>query len=172
MKSGKNSSATLIVEGTGKVLIPESVIIDLSDLRILPQDDFLLKLAMEQVRSLPARPGDNEFIIPRTTTVHGALIDGRPAAGNADPATPLMQLKGTEVLYKNNFFATCVLKAKELFRSHEGLRLRFDNRLMVAGALEKLNLTGEARDEYISLSKEQLPPAQRALVAMKIETLS
>ena len=83
-----------------------------------------------------------------------------------------MHLNGTEVLYKHGFYATCVLKAKEIFRRNHVLLKRIDDRLMVATALEQLKLNSEARDEYISLSKEQLPPSQRAIVTMKIEQLS
>ena len=71
MKSGKLSSATVMLDDGKKLTVPEQVIVDISDLRNLTQEDFLLKLAMEQVRSISLPAQDQPLNLPSTTTLHG-----------------------------------------------------------------------------------------------------
>src|SRR5437667_6450504 len=68
MKLEKSSAATLVIDGKKKIPLPELVAIDLSDLRTLTQGELLLKLAMEQVRTVPAVEHPQEMELPRTTT--------------------------------------------------------------------------------------------------------
>lgn len=172
IRSGKHASATIAVEGAANVSIPELVIVDLSDLRQIPTEDLILELTMESVRTLPAGRPEEELTLPRTTTVHGANRDAHPGSVVPDDAAAAMQLDGAQVLYTNGYYATCVLKARQVFRRHRDLLGRVDRRLMVAQALEKLKLDGEAKDEYISLSRESLSPDQKAVVTEKIDQLS
>jgi hypothetical protein len=171
MKSGLKSSATVVIDGRTTLTMPEQAIIDMADLRTLTKEELLLKLAMERIRSVPDRNGDDELLIPRTTTIHGANMDRREAAGAIDPAAGTMRMKGTEVLFGNGFYETGILKAKELFRLYPDLSDRIDDRLMVAKGLEALKLKGEAMEEYIELGKAQLTDEQRAVVMKKIEVL-
>ena len=171
MKSGRKSSATVVIDDKTTLTMPEQAIIDMSDLRTLTKEELLLKLAMERIRSVPDKSGDDELSIPRTTTMHGANMDRRPAAGVADPEAGTMRMKGTEVLFGNGFYETGILKAKELFRLYPDLSGRIDDRLMVAKALEALKLKGEAMEEYIQLGKAQLTDEQRSAVVKKLELL-
>lgn len=168
----KKSTATILIDGKIKMTIPESVIIDIADIRNLTQEELLLKLAMEQVRSIPPKKDENELIIPRTTTVHGDNRNAVPSSSVKNKEIGQMQLNGTKVLYDHGFYATCVLKVKEIFRLHPELSKMVTMHLMVAAALEKMNLTGEALNEYINLKNEQLTDAQRLIVAEKIKSFT
>jgi len=167
----KKSSAIILVDGRKKITLPASVIIDLSDLRYLTQEELLLMLAMEQIRSVPAKDNRYDIEIPRTTTIHGSSKEESPALRPNDAETGLMQLNGTKVLFDHDFYATCVLKSKELFRLYPDLKNRTDERIMVAGALEKMNLNSEALSEYVGLTSGQLTVSERSIIEQKIKLL-
>ena len=171
MRSGKRSSAKMTIDG-GKVLeIPESAIIDVSDLRNLTQEELLLMLAMERVRSVPQRERNNDFDFLMTTTMHGANKSSATISQPINLETGMMQLNGTAMLFKNGFYATCVLKTKEVFRLVPELSKRNDIRFMVADALERMKLPSEALSEYVSIPQEQLSPVQRLEIERKISQL-
>jgi hypothetical protein len=160
MMSGKRSRATILVDGR-RIVIPEEVIVDVSDFRSLTQEELLLRLALERFRAVP--PKDENIIIPQTTVTRGSERNSqvlRPLSADMG----LLQLNGVRVLYSDGFYATCVLKAKEVFRNYPELNSKIEFRLMVASALEKENLTGEALAEYSSLASETLSPKDRAVV--------
>lgn len=167
----KSSSATILMNEKETITIPELVVIDLSDLRMLTQDELLLKLAMEDVRAIPPRDENDALSIPRVTTIHGSNKVATADAGQVVGDSGEKQLRGAKVLYEHKYFATCVLRAKVLFRLYPDLSSKFDMRMMVASAFEKIDLYGEALDEYTHLSGGQLSSAQRPIVEQKIEGL-
>jgi hypothetical protein len=155
-----------------KVLtIPEHVIVDLSDLRMLTQQELLLRLAMERVRSVPDKPQDDELHIPRISSVHGISKSSSKRVPTVNVEGGRFQLNGVKILYDNGFYGTCVLKAKEVFRLMPELRSTIPVRLLVANALVKMNLRDEALSEYAELSKEKLDPQQRAMVDQQLGQL-
>jgi hypothetical protein len=82
-----------------------------------------------------------------------------------------MEVRGTTLLYKYEFYPTCILKAKQTMVYYPELKSRFEYRRMIAQALEKMRLTGEALGEYISITKEKLSPSQRKSVEENIRRL-
>jgi hypothetical protein len=85
--------------------------------------------------------------------------------------TGVMQINGVKVLYNNGFYATSVLKAKEIFRLVPQTAAMIDTRLLVAGALEKMDVNAEALTEYTEISREQLTQSQRSVVEGEIAQL-
>jgi hypothetical protein len=171
MMSGRGATAVLSIDGASKVALPEMVIVDCADLRSLTQEELLLKLAMEGIRALPQQKKDVNPSIPRTTTVHGEKRDGgRPVPPGGIQGYAL-QLNGTKVLHQHGYYATMVLRAKEVLRLAPQLKKRTDVRLMVADSFERMSLASEALTEYRALSKEKLSDGDRALVERKIEEL-
>jgi hypothetical protein len=168
---GKQSSAVLIVDGSKKLTIPENVMIEIADLRMLSQEEVLLKLAMETVRSVPKRDNINQTDIPRMTTVHGSNKENIPSGMSLSRETGMMQLNGTKVLYENGYLGTCILRTKGVTRLFPSLPTAIDARLRAASALEKMNLRLEALEEYIRIGKEDLTVDQRALVTVKTNEL-
>jgi hypothetical protein len=81
----------------------------------------------------------------------------------------IYQVNGTKTLFRNGFYPSCVLRMMQVFRLYPSLGESFENRLLVAEALEKSNLHGEALNEYVALAiSENTSSAQKAVVQEKI----
>lgn len=178
MKTGSKSSATIMVtgdaaNGTAKSLtLPADVIVDISDVRELTQEELMLRLAMERVRSAPYEWKNNDFNMPNTSVVHGTDAGAVGVPRENDAATGHLQINGTRVLFDNGFYSTCALKAMEIFRLYPSLGEKFENRIMVAEALERAQLKGEALSEYGSTLKvPELTKDQEAIVRSKMSQL-
>ena len=169
MRTEKKSSATITAEGK-QLLIPEQTMVDISDFRQLTQEEFLLKLAMENILAVPPRDND-KITIPRTTVLHGSDASKEAASGQQRLDSGLMQLQGAKFLYDNAYYATSILKTKEMFRLFPGLEMNVDSRLRMASAFEKMKLVNEALAHYARLMTEQLPVTQQATVASAIERI-
>lgn len=175
MKTGPKGSAILAVRmdaGTVKrITLPPEVIVDLSDIRELTQEELMLKLTMEKVRSSSYEWKEEKDGSAEASVIHGSNKGVLPSAEN-DPAVGTMQLRGTRVLYENGFYSTSALRAMEVFRLYPALGREFSNRLLVAEALEKANLRGESLNEYgAMLTLEGLTPDQEVLVRARMSAL-
>lgn len=169
MRTGPGASATIEIDKR-KLVVPEQTILDISDVRQLSQEDFLMKLAMENILAVPPREKD-ELSIPSATVLHGDNKSKTDLAVLPDVKVGEMQLHGARVLYDNSYYATSILKSKETLRTHPEVRSDYDARLTVAMAFEKMKLTKEAITEYSLLSKENLPAAQAKKVQGALEKL-
>lgn len=179
MKTGKGSSAVLVTrtgqpEGSGskRISLPPEVVVDISDMRDLSQEELMLKLTMEKVRSSSYQWKNEELHIPNATVIHGADRSASAPLQENELRFGVFQWNGTKVLFDNGFYSTCALRAMEIFRLYPPLAKNFDNRLMVADALEKANLRGEALSEYgIAASMPGLTADQQSVVHMRMSRL-
>jgi hypothetical protein len=177
MKTGKKGSAVIVIPsstaGTSRtVVLPGDVIVDMSDIRDLSQEELMLKLTMEKVRASSYQWKSDDLRIPSAAVVHGADKSSNLSLSESDPATGVLELNGAHVLFENGFFATCALKGMEVFRLYPPLGKEFRDRMMVAEALDKANLRGEAVNEYGAISKlDGITSEQQALVHTRIEAL-
>lgn len=175
MRTGRNGSATLLVGGSGGVrqlILPADVIVDISDVRDLTQEELMLKLAMQKVRATPAPLKPDAPQITDAAVVHGTDRGAVAGLAENDPLVGQSLLNGAKVLLENGFYATGVLRTLEVFRLFPALGGRVDNRLLLAGAMEKAELKGEAIAEYGALSRlTTLTAAQQAVVRGKLEAL-
>jgi hypothetical protein len=178
MKTGPTGTAVILVpDGSHdktlkRVTLPPDVMVDISDIRELSQEELMLKLAMEKVRSSSSRPTDDGLKIPNASVVHGTDREGEQTLPENEIAVGILQINGTRVLFENGFYSTCALKAMELFRLFPPLGERFGNRLLVAEALERAHLKGEALNEYGAiLNLPELTAAQESLVHARMEQL-
>jgi hypothetical protein len=169
MRTGENSTATLETDAR-RILVPPMTIIDFSDFRQMSQEDFLLKLAMENILAVPPRDRD-DIEIPAAAVLHGANKEKENAPVYSDETTGRMQLQGAKVLFDNAYYATSILKSKATFRGYPDLRSDFDARITVALAFEKLKLNNEAITEYALLGQQDLPAAQKKQVQTSMERL-
>jgi hypothetical protein len=169
MRTGPGASATIEMDKR-KLVVPELTILDISDVRQLSQEDFLLKLAMENILAVPPREKD-ELSIPSATVLHGENKSKIDLPVSTDGKVGEMQLHGARVLYDNTYYATSILKSKETLRTHPEVRSNYDARLTVAMAFEKMKLTKEAITEYSLLSKENLPAPQARKVQNALDKL-
>jgi len=179
MKTGKGASAVISAPvetsspaGSRNISLPPEVMVDMSDLRDLSQEELMLKLTMEKVRSSSYEWKNNDLRLPNAAVVRGP--DRTPSTRLSENAVEegVFQLNGTRVLFANRFYSTCALKAVEVLRRFPELEAEVDHRLMVAEALEKSNLRGEALNEYVALSlREDLNPDERSIVQDRIARL-
>ena len=169
MRTGPGASATIEIDKR-KLMVPELTILDISDVRQLSQEDFLLKLAMENILAVPPREKD-EIAIPSATVLHGENKSKTDLPVSTDGKVGEMQLHGARVLYDNSYYATSILKSKETLRTHPEVRSDYDARFTVAMAFEKMKLTREAITEYSLLSKENLPALQAKKVQSALDKL-
>lgn len=179
MKTGKKGTAILLVQMTGgeepttkKISLPPEVIVDMSDIRELSQEELMLKLTMEKVRASSYQWRNDELRIPNTSVIHGQNQSQATLPGENDQQTGEFLLNGTRVLFENGFYSTCVLKVMELFRLYPILGAKFENRLMMADALAKAELRSEALTQYSELSQTNgLSAQQQGLVHGRIAQL-
>jgi hypothetical protein len=169
MRTGPGASATIELDKR-KLVVPELTILDISDVRQLSQEDFLLKLAMENILAVPPREKD-ELAIPSATVLHGDSKSKTDVPVATNGKVGEMQLHGARVLYDNSYYATSILKSKETLRTHPEVRSDYDARVTVAMAFEKMKLTKEAITEYSLLSKENLPAPQAKKVQNALDKL-
>lgn len=170
VRTGKQSTA-LIVAAMKRITVPPEVMLDISDIRELTQEELMLKLTMEKVRATSYKWKEDELKISNTTAPHGEARDKKQALGESNPEVGVLQMNGARVLFENAFYSTSALKAMDVLRRYPSLA-KFENRLLVAQALEKSNLKGEALNEYVLLSKlDNLGKEQKELVQAKIAQL-
>lgn len=172
MKTGKRGSALLVVNGSKRMTLPAEVIVDVSDIRNLSQEELMLKLTMQKVRSSSYEWKNDQMNVPNAAVVHGA--DRTPPVPLTENGLEIGRLEwnGTKVLFDNGYYSTSALKAMDVLRRYPSLGDKFENRLLVAQALEKANLRGEALSEYVSISQsEKLTAGQRETVAERIAQL-
>ncbi len=178
MKTGPKGQAVILVPAVAaqkspkRISLPPDVMVDLSDVRDLSQEELMLKLAMEKVRSSSYQPGNDGLNMPNASVVHGTNKGGGSELTENEAAVGILQLNGTRVLYDNGFYSTCALKAMEVFRLFPSLGERFDDRLLVAEALERAHLRGDALGEYgAMLGMARLTAAQDSLVRVRLARL-
>jgi hypothetical protein len=172
MKTGKKSSAVISVGNAKRISIPPEVIVDASDFRTLTQDELMLKLTMEKVRSTSYQWKNDELNLPNTTAVHGPDKSTSTPLLENDLQNGALQMNGARLLFDNSYFSTCALRGLEIFRLYPPMGEKFENRFLVAQSLEKANLRGEALNHYTALSAmEGLTPEQKEIVKGKMAQL-
>jgi hypothetical protein len=176
MKTGPNGTATIAAIGEGSavktLVLPSEVIVDLSDVRNLTPEELMLKLTMEKVRASSYHWKNSELHFSNSTIVHGTDMAADGSGPAADLRVGHLELNGSKVLFDNGFFSTCALRTMDILRRYPLLGEQVDARLMMAEALDKAHLRGEAISEYNAiLQMESLGADQRALVKKRIDLL-
>ena len=132
----------------------------------------MLKLTMEKVRASSYEWKSNELNIPSTTVVHGTDESPGTALSPDQIRVGRLQLNGSRVLLDNGFYSTSALRAMDVLRRYPSLAEEVDNRMLLAEALEKADLRGEAISEYSEvLHMESAGGEMKAEVRRRIEEL-
>lgn len=175
MKTGGTGAAVLSVTMAGSaktITLPPDVIVDMSDIRNLSQQELMLKLTMEKVRGSSYQWNKSDPAFPNAGVIHGSEKSSMRDLTENELRTGRMQLNGARVLFDYGFFSTCVLRSMEVFRLYPALSSSFDDRLMVARALEQAQLGGEALSEYGAIAGlDGLTAEQRVLVRDRMQAL-
>ncbi len=170
VRTGKQSTA-LIVAAAKRLTVPPEVMLDISDIRELTQEELMLKLTMEKVRASSYKWKDDALKITNTTAPHGEAKDKKQPLAESNPEIGAMQMKGARVLFENAFYSTGALKALDVLRRYPSLG-KFENRLLVAQSLEKANLKSEALNEYVVLANSPATSKdQKELLQIRIAQL-
>jgi hypothetical protein len=172
IKIGKQSTAVLVLPAVNKkISLPPEVMVDISDIRELSPEELMLKLTMERVRASSYEWKKKELELPGTTAFRGEERERHADVRDGDLEEGRFQLNGTRVLYNNGFYSTSALRALDVLRRYPALS-SFESRLLIAEALQKAQLKGEALTEYVALSRlSDLTPDQQALLASRIAEL-
>ena len=173
VKTGSKSSAVILLSTSNKrITLPPEVIVDMSDIRELTQEELMLKLTMEKVRSSSYQWKNKELNMPNATAMRGDPKDPKETLAESHPEVGILEMNGIRrVLFDNGFYSTSALKAMDVLRRYPALK-KFENRLLVAQALEKSNLRSEALNEYVSISMStDITKQQKELVQGKIAQL-
>jgi hypothetical protein len=177
MRTGPGGSAVLVVhldsDGIAKrIALPSQVIVDMSDIRTLTQEELMLKLTMEKVRASSYEWKNEDLHLPNAAVVHGENRGKQGEVTENDRQIGELLLNGARVLYDNGFYATTVLRALEVFRMYPALGGMFSYRLLLAQAMERASLRGEALAEYGSMLKmDGISVPQQQLVQGRLDAL-
>ena len=176
IKTGEKASALLVVDAGKRIALPAEVIVDVSDIRNLSQEELMLKLAMEKVRASSYQWKNDEMHIPNAPIMHGANRDQVVPLTENEVGVGRFEWNGAKVLFDNGYYSTSALKAMDVLRRYPPLGEEFGRRLLVAEALEKANLRGEALNEYASLAQsdkftvEQRDVARQGIARLRKES--
>ncbi len=177
MRTGADGNAVIVVRAdssgeTRRIVLPALVMLDISDIRDLSQEELMLKLTMEKVRASSQEWKNGELRLPNAAVVHGEARTGASVAQDNDSRVGELSLNGARVLFNNRFYATTVLRTMEVFRAYPALGTVFDHRLLLAQAMERANLLGEALAEYGGMLRmEGATAEQQRLVQERMRTL-
>jgi hypothetical protein len=177
MRTGASGTAVVAVRfdatgGVKRITLPAQVMVDMSDIRDLTQEELMLKLTMEKVRASSYEWKNDGLKLPNAAVVHGENHASGPATQENDRQVGEFLLNGARVLFENGFYATTVLRALEIFRMYPALGSVFDNRYLLAQAMERARLHGEALAEYGAMSRmEGLTAAQHHIVQVRMDAL-
>jgi hypothetical protein len=177
MRTGRGGSAVVASrQEAGRpdksIRLPADVIVEMADVRDLSQEELMLKLTMERVRSSPYRWKGEDLNIPNATVVHGTQRGTDAAVGQDDPGTGALLLNGSRALLAGGFYSTCALRTMDVLRRYPALAADPENRMLVAEALERAELRSEALNEYVRIAAAGgLAPRQQDLVEAKIAGL-
>ena len=173
MRTGLGGSAVVVApqsSGLKRIVLPQDVIVDIADIRDLTAEELMLKLTMERVRGSSYKTNEDP-LVPNASVVHGAN-----RSSGAVPEMPehggVPEWNGARVLFDNGFYSTCALRGMELLRLFPSSQNSFDDRFLVAQAMERAKLRGEALNEYTTiLGMANLSTGQQSTVRSRMSTL-
>lgn len=169
IRSGERSSAVLTI-GATRVSIPEMTMVDMIDFRQMSREDFLLRLAMEDILSVPNRDED-KIVIPAATVLHGSRNGATTAEPRNSLRIPTMLVHGANVLFNHGYYATSVLRLKSTIALYPELKSNNDALIMLATGFEKMNLEAEAKGIYLRMLTNDLSDTVRKKIETSLERI-
>jgi len=169
IRTGERSSAVLTV-GPNRITIPDLTMVDLLDFRQISREDFLLRLAIQDILAVPNR-SDDKVVIPSATILHGNKKNERSPSDNLVSKTGTMLIHGARVLQDYGYVATSVLRIRSTMTLYPDVKNDLDAILALGGGFERLNLASEAKAVYTTILSEPIPDSYRKRVVAALERI-
>jgi len=171
IKTGKNSSAVLRLNDDSIYRIPAEIIVDGADFRSMDREELLMRLAMEDMLSVPERM-DDDRPVPRTTVLHGSPR-GRVAEDTEQInfETARFRINGARYLVEHDYRGTAVLKIRETLRLYPDGAYRINAMMLAAESLETLILLEEAARYYRTILDEDIDADTRNRAEVRLAIL-
>jgi len=167
IQTGDKSSVQLRI-GKDKFILKSASAIMPGSIRKISQNDLLLALTAEEIKSLPNEKKDTKT---KSTAVYGSKLDkSNPSFSASDIG--IKRLNGARQLAENGFMESSVIVAKETFRKYPETKLFVKERIYFAGVLEKLSLYEEALKEYNRIISLDMTAKEKSLVNKRIDELN
>lgn len=169
IRTGERSSLVLMV-GTSRVTISEMTMVDMVDFRQMSREDFMLRLAMEDILAVPGR-SDDKITLPSATVLHGSQNRNSNSIQTKFSPASTMLLRGAKLLFDYGYVATSVLRLKSSMALYPEMKSSIDALTTLAIGYEKMNLENEAKGVYLSMLSNDLTDSVRKKVESSIERL-
>ncbi len=163
IRTGRRTSVMVRVPNGEQYTIPAETQVDGSDFREFDRTELLLRLAMEDMLSVPDRPGGDRPL-PHTTVLHGERRDGEGTAadgGVTESDRIRLRMNGAHFLAEQKFVGSALLKTRETLRLYPVGGYRPGALLFTAETLEQLALYEEAARYYREVLGSDAPAAAR-----------
>jgi hypothetical protein len=167
IQTGDKSSVQLS-NGKEKFILKSSSAIMPGSIRKISQNDLLLALTVEEIKSLPNGKKDTKT---KSTAVYGTKLDKNNTSLSVSNIG-IKRLNGAMQLAENGFMESSVIVAKETFRKYPETKILIKERIYFAGVLEKLSLFEEALKEYNRVASLEMSAKEKSLVSKKIDELN
>jgi len=171
IKTGRNAMAVLRRDDGTVYRVPAEAIVDGSDFRGMDRDELLLRLAMEDMLSVPDRI-DEDRPVPRTTVLHGSprrRVDEDTA--EVDLMSARFRINGARFLIDQDYRGTAVLKIRETLRLYPEGEYRIGAMMLAAESLESMELYEEAARYYRTVLDENTNANIRRTAEMRLEKI-
>jgi hypothetical protein len=173
IRTGESAEVRLQFGPNELFVLNQFSMIDIGDIREITKKDLLLKLSMEQIRSLPNSRHNGAS--PMVTIMHGRDRSMNETGTNAwqkelSGEIGAMRLEGARALVQQQYYSSAVLTIKSTLRTF-GLRDKFSAYLLLASAFEKLGLNQHAIEAYAQCGDCNPTDAQRYEIGQHIKRL-
>lgn len=172
IRTGKHSLVVMRRDDGTVYRIPAETLVDGADFRWMDRDELLLRLALEDMLSVPERiNGDRP--IPRTTVLHGTARD-RTDETEAVPTDPTVdyRINGARFLIESNYVASAILRIRETLRLYPEGEYRLGAMMLAAQSLESLELYEEAGRYYKTILDEGGPSSILKFAEQRLEWIN
>jgi|GEM_PF-566666 len=169
IKTGEDAMVVLRLDDGAVYRIPSQTIVDGADFRSMDRDELLLRLATEDMLSVPERM-DDDRPVPRTTVLHGSprtRVDEDTI--DVDITTARFRINGAKFLIDQNYSGSAVLKIRETLRLYPDGDYRIDAMMLAAESLETMELYEEASRYYQTVLDEDVSSDVREIAQTRLE---
>jgi hypothetical protein len=155
--TGEDGKVTLRLSDNRQFSMSQNAMLDITDLRIIPEDDLFLILMKEKIKKIDNSKGKIPLEIGTVSVVHGASKDSSGLYIETDTLDQQKAVKnGIRALFLQEFYANTIVKVQQFYHyfslGNECGELHF----YVGRSFEMLNQFGQAMEAYeISIEKSK-----------------